>query len=161
MPAAAGRYHPFNSSAHGSQPAAYGPGQPQRTGPHGAAGRRCLSSVPLRRLGGVAGSPEELVAARCGGHLAPPLPEMLELDMFSRRTNITPAVDSSISKREPLPANACVRKRAGLSIAGVIYARIFSPLGSTSGSPATCAFTRSPKISTSSEVPALDSSGGR
>jgi len=69
---------PFNEPAHGSQLAPYLPGQPRRTDPHGAAGRLCLPAVSLRRLGGVAASPEKLVAARRGGHPAPPVRGMLE-----------------------------------------------------------------------------------
>jgi hypothetical protein len=79
VPAAASRNHPFNGLTHGSQLAPYLPGQPRRTDLHGAAGRLCLSPVSLRRLGGVAESPEELVAARRGGHPASPVREMLNL----------------------------------------------------------------------------------
>jgi len=46
VPAAARRNHPFNDPAYGSQPAAYYLGQPQGNFFHGAAGRRCLPSVP-------------------------------------------------------------------------------------------------------------------
>jgi hypothetical protein len=87
VPAAASRNHPFNEPTHGSQSAPYQPGQPRRTDPHAAAARRCLSAVALRRLEGVAESPEELVAARRGGHPAPPLRELLVLDIFTCRSN--------------------------------------------------------------------------
>ena len=46
VPAAAGRNHPFNEPAYGSQSAPYGAGQPQRSLFHGAVDRRCLPSVP-------------------------------------------------------------------------------------------------------------------
>ncbi|MCU0591063.1 MAG: hypothetical protein MUC57_06270, partial [Desulfobacterales bacterium] len=45
--AAARRRHPFNEPADGSNPASYVPGQPRRTDAHAAAGRLCLSAVPL------------------------------------------------------------------------------------------------------------------
>ena len=46
VPAAASRNHPFDEPTYGSQPAPYKFGQPQRILFHGAAGRRCLPSVP-------------------------------------------------------------------------------------------------------------------
>ena len=55
------------------------------------------------------------------------------------------------------------RRKRGMKYTPLFYAyaRIFSPLGSTNGRSATCALILSPKISTSSAVPALASSGGR
>ena len=87
MPAAVSRNHTLNEPAYGSQPAPYQPGQPRRTDPHGAAGRLGLSALPSKRLGGVAESPEKWVAARRGGHPAPPVREMLEIGIFHCRSN--------------------------------------------------------------------------
>jgi hypothetical protein len=63
-----------------------------RTAPQEPLSRSRRPSLPaigsMRRLGGVAASPEKLVAARCGGHPDPPLRDMRKSDIFTCRSNI-------------------------------------------------------------------------
>jgi hypothetical protein len=59
-----------------------------------ADGRLCLSAVPHKRFGGLAGSIEKGVAARCGRNLAAPIDEIAELNMSCRRSNSFGAVFS-------------------------------------------------------------------
>ena len=67
---------------------------PTRTAPEDRPPRSRRPSLPvcgiLETAGGVAESPEKLVAARRGGHPAPPLREVPVLDIFTCRSNKTP-----------------------------------------------------------------------
>jgi hypothetical protein len=64
---------------------------PTRAAPEDRPSRSRRPSLPaigsLRRLGGVAESPEKLVAACRGGHPPPPLREVMALDIFTFRIN--------------------------------------------------------------------------
>ena len=90
MPAAACRNQFFKRRCHAPQPSQGYRRQAETAGGCVRVGPPGLSGLGWSELTAVRGFVEWVVAARRGGHPAPPLRELLVLDMFTCRSNKTP-----------------------------------------------------------------------